>query len=150
MARKINGNPIVDYDTFIELDGLDLHDYMEPLLLNPKTLVTINTLNRLLTELPKYDEYHLVYALEIGAKHSPETFSLHVPQYLVHGKASVWSATLRILDTLPSKYLTQEFIDSVFEFIALHPEKEQVAEALSTLEKRIMKGDPEKGSGVFY
>ena len=143
----------VEYDKFITLDGLDLCHYMEPLVINTATTVSKDTLQRMLSELPTYDEYHLVYALELGAKHSPETFAMQLPLYLAHKEGSVWSAVLRSLDGLPGKYVTRALVNSVHSVSSSYPGKTWITEIFGRLEERLSdreatSGGKEKGTSL--
>jgi hypothetical protein len=110
---------------------------MEPLVNDPMTKVSKDVLERMLSELPTYDEYHLVYALELGGAHSPETFALHVPQYLAHEEASVCCTAFRVLSKLPEEYITQDLVDSVRKIVSSYPVRKFVAEILDMLTKRM-------------
>jgi len=129
--------PTVDYQRFITLGGRDLYRYLEPLVNDPTTTISGDDLHRMLSELPTYDEYHLVYALELGAKHSPESFALQLPLYLAREEGSVWSAAFRSLEQLPGKYVTEALVDSVRRVRSSHPAKAWITEALDRLEKRL-------------
>ena len=63
-----------DYVRFLTLTGSDLVTYMEPLVNDSATRVPQDILKVMLSDLPTYDEYHLVYALELGAANSPKSF----------------------------------------------------------------------------
>ena len=110
---------------------------MEPLVNDPTATVPQGTLGQILSELPGYDEYHLVYALTLGAKHSPEMFAMRLPQYLAHQEGSVWSAAMRCLDGLPDSLVTQALVDSVRRVHFSHPRKAWIGEVLGRLEKRL-------------
>lgn len=128
--------PAVEYDKFIALTGLELCHYMEPLLNDPRTRVSSNALERMRSELSAYDEYHLVYALTLGAKYSPETFAMQLPLYLTHEQGSVWSSALRSLEQLPDEYVTHALVELVRDVRSAHPTKTWVVEVLDRLEKR--------------
>ena len=103
----------INYQTFLALTGEALASYMEPLLTDPNTDPPPGILEAMLTELPGYDEYHLVYALELGATRLPGTFAPHLPRYLEHRDASVCSAAARLLTKLPDAVVTEAIINSV-------------------------------------
>lgn len=137
--------PTVEYDKFIALSGLELCDYMEPLLADPATRVSLDALRRMRFELSSYDEYHLVYALELGAKFSPGSFSGLLPLYLAHEHGSVWSSALRGLGQLPDECVTNALVESVRDVCSSHPAKTWVAEVLDRLGKRLRnRGEPER------
>jgi hypothetical protein len=134
---EMNTPRLVDYARFRALSGLELCHYMEPLLVDPATQVSIDVLDRMLSELPTYDEYHLVYALTLGAKLSPDTFASHLPRFLAHEQGSVWSTALNCLNQLSDKYVTQELVNSVRRVYSTSPGKAWIPEVLGKLEKRL-------------
>src|SRR4051794_19093090 len=97
----MNNPETIDYFKFTDLSGLDLCYYMEPLVVAPTIQISDDILARMLSDLPTYDEYHLVYALALGVKYSPDTFASKLPQFLAHEQGSVWSAALNSLNQLP-------------------------------------------------
>jgi hypothetical protein len=105
--------PTLEYDRFVRLAGLELCRYVDTLLNDPNTTVTTDTVERMLSDLSTYDEYHLVYALEIGAAHCPEKFALRLPQFLGHSNGSVCCAAVNALSRLPLDCITQELLDRV-------------------------------------
>jgi hypothetical protein len=105
--------PVFDYETFVALSGPELVAYVEPLLNDQSTSVSAETIARISLDLPSYDEYHLVYALELGALHAPETFARHVPEYLAREEASVCLAAVRALSRLPDESINEELLDLV-------------------------------------
>jgi len=136
----------VEYDKFIMLQGLDLCHYMEPLVGDPRTNVSTHILNRMLAELPTYDEYHLVYALQLGADHLPEVFIQHVPKYLASKHGSVFCMAFNILDRLADKYITQDLIDSAHGVALSRRVENMVAKMLVRLEDRLRRSI-EDGNG---
>ena len=134
----------VEYDEFIALNGLDLCRYMEVLLSRPETQVSPDVLKRIRSELPTYDEYHVVYALTLGTTFSPETFARHLPAYLAHEQGSVWSCALRCLDQLPDKYITDALVGLVRDMQASYRAKAWIGEILVRLEKRMLSNCREK------
>jgi hypothetical protein len=133
----MNATPNIEYDKFTALGGLDLCHYMEPLLNDCTASVSGDMLDHMLSELPTYDEYHLVYALELGARHSPKTFAMQLPLYLAHEQGVVWSAALRNLEQLPSEYVTDTLVDLVRSAHNSYPQKPWIIDALRTLEIRL-------------
>jgi len=126
-----------DYETFIGLSGLDLCHHMEPLVIAPAIQIPEDALKRMLSELPTYDEYHLVYALALGAKYSPATFASKLPQFLVHEQGSVWSTALNSLVQITDKYITNNLIDNLRRVYDAHPQKAWVSDILVKLERRL-------------
>ena len=86
---------------------------MEGLLADRTATITRDSLERMLSELPGYDEYHLVYALTLGAAYSPQTFGPLLPKYLAHDDSSVCSTAFNLLSKLPDAAITQDLIESV-------------------------------------
>jgi hypothetical protein len=130
------------YDRFISLSDLDLSAYVEPFLGHQTRTVSQGDLQRILSELGKYDESHLVYAIELGADRSPQMFAAHVPPYLAHEHGSVRCAASRFLEHLSDEYVTQELIDSVRRALSSYPEtffptRDFFADILPKLEKRL-------------
>jgi hypothetical protein len=90
------------YEDFVRLDGRDLWRYME-LRLNPDLpAIPPEVVRRVLSGLEKYDEYHLVYALELGSLFLPGETEALLPRYLAHPEISVHCAASRALERLPS------------------------------------------------
>ena len=130
--------PSVDYDKFESLGGLDLCHYMEPLVNDPTTIIGDDILEKMLHMLPTYkDEYHLVYAITLGAERSPETFASQLPAYLVDERGSVWSAAFRGLAVLPDEYVTESLLGSLRELSRVHPCKPWIAEIENKLAIRL-------------
>jgi len=99
--------------------------------------VSEELLQRLLSELPDYDEYHLAYALAFGAKFSPATFSLELSRRLAHDNSSVWCTAFNSLNALPDEFVTQDLVRETRRICELHAEMPWIAEALDGLEKRL-------------
>ena len=102
-----------EYQRFIKLSDSALVEYMQPIIYDSKVKVLEYDLQQMLMDLNEYDEYHLVFALEIGSFRSPETFAPYIPRYLCHEYASVRCAADRILRGLPSNCITSDLIDSI-------------------------------------
>ncbi len=124
------------YDQFASLERSDLSAYMERFANDPTIPLTPDDLQRMLSELPNYDEYHLVYALEVGGDRSPDTFAPSVPAYLTHGEMSVRLAAANVLERLPDAVITRSLVDSVLEALLKCPEGESL-KSLRKLETRI-------------
>jgi hypothetical protein len=113
MVIQMNTTKNFDYEMFLALAGSDVVAYMERLVNDTTTKISRDDLERMLLDLPMFDEYHLVYALELGIAHAPDIFAPQIPQYLGHGSAAVCSTASRVLNKLPSQYVTQNLIDAV-------------------------------------
>lgn len=127
----------LDYNRFIELQELELCRYVEPFIIDVSAFVAPATLERVRSELPRYDEFHLVYALTLGTKFSPATFSMELPQFLGHARGAVWSSALRAIDGLPDQHVTAALVAAVRRVYALHPDRRWIGDALSRLEGRL-------------
>lgn len=125
------------YDAFIGLKGVNLCDFMEPLLADPSTTISPEALTRMLPELDTYDEYHLVYALLLGAQHSLETYVLEVPKYLVHRHPSVRCTAYNILEAVPERYLTESLVNTIRQTLASDDAKQFAGDLLERLIHRL-------------
>lgn len=104
---------VFDYQRFVALDKLDLVDYMEPLVLDGRTSVAGGDLEKLLGRLDEFDEYHLVYALQLIAERYPERIVEKIPGYLRHQHDSVRAAVLNIVAKLPNHCVTRELLERI-------------------------------------
>ncbi len=102
-----------DYEQFRALANDKLVAYMEPWVNDTAVQISGDVFDRMLAELPTYDESHLVYALELGIARSARTFAPRIPQFLAHESASVFCTAYRSLTKLPNELLTQELLDSI-------------------------------------
>jgi hypothetical protein len=126
-----------DYESFMTLQSLELCRYMEPLVADPGTSVPQEALHRMLAELDTYDQYHLVYALELGSKYFPDLFVKAVPRFLAREEGSVRGTVLRILERLSRKHLSDELIGVVRRSIAPGPLHDVAKRVLAQLESRL-------------
>ena len=126
-----------DYDRFISLQQVNLAHYMEAVIRNRSALVPGELLDRLLSELPRYDGYHLAYALQIGFDRSPEAFLPRLPHYLASAEAGVCSTVYNILDHLPASQVTQELVDSVRAVVSLGLPWKGLADIVDKLDARL-------------
>lgn len=133
----VNSRSAIEYDTFIRLTDVDLVQYMEPVVNDRTTTVPSDMLARILSELSTYDEYHLVYALDLLATRSPGSAVSYVPKYLADERCSVLCAALRLLTNMPDEYVTQELIETVDKVLSASPLKKQRASILKPLMKRL-------------
>jgi hypothetical protein len=115
-----------DYEKFIELGGLELSGYMDPLL----ALKCVEV---------------LVYAIYLGAKQYPEYFAHLLPRYLGDKSGSVWTAAFNCLNQLPDEHVTNDLVESVRHVQLTNPNRPWIADALATLDKRLQKKGVEKG-----
>lgn len=124
-----------DYDMFLTLTDSALVAYMEPLLVAQQVRVPQEVLHRMLEGLCSFDEYHLVYALQLGCDKSPEMYAPQVPKYLVHDKISVCCAAANILKKLPAAYLTRELVDAIRGVLSTASVRQLIAESLEPILK---------------
>lgn len=125
-----------DYKKFSELDGIAVCEYMDPILALDEVDVSSDTIQRLKSELPVYDEIHLTYALYFGGKFGLEYFANVLPHYLGDPRGSVWAAAYNSLNYLPDEYVTGDLIESVRAVVLANPDKQWVPDALEKLEQR--------------
>jgi hypothetical protein len=111
MASHVS-NLLFDYDTFRSLHGSELVDYMEPLLCDAAAVVPAAALTRLASDVAAFDEYHAVYALELGMQRSPAQFALVAARCLPHECQSVRLAAHRTLLAVPKPLATAELIEA--------------------------------------
>lgn len=105
-------NLLFDYELFRSLNGSDLVEYMETLLSDTSIKAPGGTLIQLASDAPSYDEYHAVYALELGMQRAPEVFVSLAAKLLCHESQPVRFAAHRGLLNLPASLLTIELIDN--------------------------------------
>jgi len=104
----------IDYARFRNLSGTDLAAYIgDDWCTRP---LGTAFLDLCLTEIERFDEYHLVYAIELGALHDPERFSRLIPKYLADKRTSVWTAAFRALCRIPS--ITSEVYKDIVMYAA--------------------------------
>ena len=107
-----------DYDEFVSLSDEKLVEYADPLANTAELSISKEDLEQLRKHLDDYDEYHLVYALEIGTDNFPETFSPEVPRFLANQMISVYCAADRVLRRLDARFITPKLllqIENVFD-----------------------------------
>jgi hypothetical protein len=114
-----------DYDLFLSLTGTDLVTYMEPIVTDPSVAVPSMALDRIASEMETYDEYHLVYALELGSDHAPDLFAAAVPHFLSHKSQAVRCAVSRALSRLPDRLITKPFVEAARTALSSCPENER-------------------------
>jgi hypothetical protein len=102
-----------EFDRFLALQSVDLHDYMEPLIANADLRVPTNSLNDLLDSLGDFDHYHLVYAMILCSRFAPERFVGTLPRYLSHNEMSVRAAATNLLRELRREFITPELASTV-------------------------------------
>lgn len=131
----------LEYKSFLNLTDGDLYAYLEPFL-DSAIPVPEDVLDRMLAELPRYDESHLVYAIEIGPDHAPDAFAPALPDYLSHKSQAVRTAASRALTRLPDRLITEKLVNDARSALASCPKKEaaQWCTFLADLEKRRQDG----------
>src|SRR5262249_15874836 len=120
------------------LTGSDLVEYMEPIVTDPSAVVPSTALDRIASEIGTYDEYHLVYGLELGPDHAPDLFAPAVPEFLSHESQTVRCAAFRALNRLPDRLITKPLLDAGRTALSSCPENESESWAgyLEDLDKR--------------
>jgi hypothetical protein len=129
------------YERFRALSGSELVAYMEPLINDPSIRIPSEVIERMILDLPTYDDDHLVYALELLGYNAPERITPHVPRFLAHPSGSVRCAASRILQHLPDGRISRDLVDSVRGALASYapdffPGREFFASVLEDLERR--------------
>jgi hypothetical protein len=114
-----------DYDRFHSLNETDLVVYMEPIVTDPSAVVPSMALDRIASEIHTYDEYHLVYGLELGTDHAPDLFAAAVPRFLSHKSQAVRCAASRALNRLPNRLITKPLVDAARTALSSCPENER-------------------------
>ena len=125
-----------DYQRFLSLSTSDLVAYMEPMVNDPMAFVGPEDLRSVATNLGSFDEYHLVYAIELCTDLLPSLFSLPVANCLTHRCQSVRLAAHRALCRLPSQEITDALILSCDAAIASGAPIEEVGDLPEILRRR--------------
>ncbi|HYV39680.1 MAG TPA: hypothetical protein VE988_28585 [Gemmataceae bacterium] len=100
-----------DYQRFLASAGADTVEYMEPIVNDPSSVaVPVDVLEQMASDLGTYDEYHLVYGIEVGMEHSPALFALASARFLSHESLSVQCAVYRCLSRLPPTLISETLI----------------------------------------
>ncbi len=123
-----------DYDLFRSLPRDELIRYMTPIANNQGARVPDDDLARMSRELDEYDEYRLVFALELGSRHLPDQYARRLPRYLSHGSFAVRCAAAWGLRSLPNRCICDELIDSVKRSLVRCPQAADWAEIVEFLE----------------
>src|SRR5438445_13012201 len=101
-----------DYQRFRSLAATDLVAYMEPIVTDPAVVVPPAALERIATEMDTYDEYRLVYSIELGMEHMPDLFAFEIVRFLSHECQSVRLAVYRNLSRLPPEMISDALIQT--------------------------------------
>lgn len=105
-----SNNFLQDFDRF---SAAELHDFVEPKLLDPKFEFGNEAIEILLAGTPTYDEYHLVYAIVILAKFAPEKIALKLPGFLLHDLDSVRCAAVNAINQLDPAAMSEQLVDEI-------------------------------------
>ena len=128
-----------DYDHFVELSGDSLIEYADPLASSLDIVISPEDIDRLKAHLDAYDEYHLVYAIEIGTDNAPSDFASEIPRFLGHEQASVFCVADRVLRRLATEFLTPSLISEVEKIAKVVPDRRAHIEALAeSLRNKLM------------
>jgi len=99
--------------TFDRLDAVELQRYVEPLIVNDDLHISHEQFLHLRNALRDYDQYHLVYAIEMCARHDPCSIAPLLPEFLHHVEGSVVCAAINILESLPSECISLELLQKL-------------------------------------
>jgi hypothetical protein len=100
------------YERFRALAGTDLVTYAEPFLTDPSAVVPPEALRRVAAELGAYDDYHLVYGIELGMEWLAAVFTAQIVRFLSHESLSVRLAVHRRLSHLPPSMVTDSLVEA--------------------------------------
>ncbi len=128
--------PMFDFPSFLRLSESDLVAYMEPVLNDPTLVVEPEVLRQMAADLASYDEYHLVYAIELGVDQDASMFALTVARCLAHPAQSVRLAAHRTLSRLPAQAISDELINACNAAIAAGSSPAEVGDLPEILERR--------------
>lgn len=131
-----SAQPRFDYPRFLSLSESDLVAYMEPLLNDPAVVVEPEDLKSVAAELASFDEYHLVYAIELCTDQMPSLFALPVADALRHEDQSVRLAAHRALSRLSTQAITDNLIDACRAAIESGAPSVEVGDLPEILERR--------------
>ncbi|MGH7135042.1 MAG: hypothetical protein ACREHD_04835 [Pirellulales bacterium] len=127
-----------EYTRFLALPESELYAYVQPVL-NPRSPLPQDVLQRMFSELPTYDEVRSVYAIELGPDRAPDLFAPVLPRYLSHKSQAVRCSASRALNRLPDRLITKELVDAARAALSSCPDEERAiwAAVLDGLEKRV-------------
>jgi hypothetical protein len=125
-----------DFNLFCSLAGGALVEYMEPLLARSDFNVSRDSLVQLASHFHSFDEYHLVYAIELGVSRLPQVFASLAASSLSHTSQSVRLAAHRNLLSLPEHMITSEVIDQCERALKLRGAKDDVSDIAIRLRER--------------
>ncbi len=137
-----------DYQRFLSLSTSDLVAYMEQILNAPTVSVEAEDLQRVAADLESFDEYHLVYAIELCTELMPSLFAVPVANCLTHRCQSVRLAAHRALSRLPSQAITDELINSCHAAVAAGAPIEEIGDLPEILRRRHSSGDTIRNSAT--
>ena len=111
-----------DIDQFHTLQEQRLHDYMEPLLTRGIPLSSAD-IAVLFSRLSGYDEYHLVYALNLLSLNDAACLPPVISRYLADSRPSVLCAAANVISGFESDQLTERLRFDIEELAATdcHP-----------------------------
>lgn len=112
------------YDTFVSLSGRELSNVCERALSAGYLHIDETTIKRFSSEIHTYDEYHCVYAMLLGMKHSPERFAPLLPSLLQSESLAVFCAAYNVMRDLPISLRTPELLSGVHAAHLRFPDRE--------------------------
>jgi hypothetical protein len=128
--------PRFDYRKFLSLSESDLVAYMEPIVNAETAIIEPADLQDIASGLGSFDEYHLVYAIELGIDSMPFLFALPVAECLTNRFQSVRLAAHRALSRLPTQAITDDLIDACHAAIAAGAPIQEVGDLPNILGRR--------------
>jgi hypothetical protein len=129
-----------NYQRFQSLSDNNLFAYLVELLNDATISISDQDIERIKSELETFDDYHLIFAIEVGMDRRPDIFLSLVPKYLAHPELSVRLAVHRTLLNLPEDLLTDQLIEIVEKQVALKPRRSDVFELPLLLSQRRRSG----------
>lgn len=129
-------NYLFSIDRFESLQSVDLHDYMEPLLVEDNLFVSDDEIEILRAKLDRYDHFHLVYTIILIARFAPSKIVHLLPKYLTHREPSVQAAALNVISDLDSSFIDEDFVREV-ESYASHSNWTYLKSLVKNLEAKL-------------
>ena len=104
---------LFSFERFSSLAGSDLVEYVEPYLTIRPEAVPVSVYEQLVSGLADWDEYHLVYALELGMRLDPADFVGRLVPFLSHQDGSVCYAAYRLIKNRPPNETLDDLISEI-------------------------------------
>ena len=104
---------LFSFDRFSSLTGSDLVNYVEPYLSTRPEAIPESVYGQLLSGLATWDEYHVVYAMELCMRSKPEDFVGRAVPFLSHRDASVCCTAYRLIKSLPPSQQPDDLVSEI-------------------------------------